>query len=122
MPLKNSTNKELKRVTEFAKKTLGDDFKLDENTTILIDPNKRSYAKNQKELEDLQSRYIQFQISNYLTSDMKLAEAKKQLLHRYEVTLKHVDETKKSDLYALFLDAFASSLDPHSNFLFKKTS
>ena len=109
----------VKESYEYAKKILNDDFKLDENTTIVIDPNKRSYAKNQKELEDLQSRYIQFQISNYLTSDMKLAEAKKQLIHRYEVTLKHVGEEKKTDLYAFFLDAFASALDPHSNFLSK---
>ena len=41
-----------------------DGFKLDENTTIVIDPNKRNWAKSQKEMEDLQGRYIQFQISN----------------------------------------------------------
>lgn len=111
-----------KRVGEsqdFAKKVLGDDFKLNENTTIVIDPAKRNYSKDNQELQDLQSRYIQFQISNYLTSDMKLPDAKKQLVHRYEVTLKHVVESKKADLYALFLDAFASALDPHSNFLSK---
>jgi carboxyl-terminal processing protease len=111
-----------KRVSEaqdYAKSVLNDKFKLDENTTIVIDPAKRNYAKNEKELRDLQNRYIQFQISNYLTSDMKLDEAKKQLLHRYEVTLKHVIESKKTDLYAIFLDSFATALDPHSNFLSK---
>jgi carboxyl-terminal processing protease len=104
---------------EYAKKILNDKFKLDENTTIVIDPAKRDYPKTQSELEDLQARYIQFQISNYLTSDMKLDEAKKQLLHRYEVTLKHVVDSKKADLYAIFLDSFATALDPHSNFLSK---
>lgn len=111
-----------KRVSEsqdYAKKVLNDNFKLDENTTIVIDPAKRSYAKSISELQDLQARYIQFQISNYLTSDMKLDEAKKQLLHRYEVTLKHVTESKTDDLYAIFLDSFATALDPHSNFLSK---
>jgi carboxyl-terminal processing protease len=111
-----------KRVSEsqdYAKKILNDSFKLDENTTIVIDPAKRSYAKTVSELQDLQARYIQFQISNYLTSDMKLDEAKKQLLHRYEVTLKHVTESKTDDLYAIFLDSFATALDPHSNFLSK---
>jgi len=104
---------------EYAKKILNDSFKLDENTTIVIDPAKRNYAKTVTELQDLQARYIQFQISNYLTSDMKLDEAKKQLLHRYEVTLKHVVESKSDDLYAIFLDSFATALDPHSNFLSK---
>ncbi|MDZ4677469.1 MAG: S41 family peptidase [Oligoflexia bacterium] len=111
-----------KRVSEssvFAKKLLGPTFKFNESTSITIDPAKREYAKTKTELEDLQARYIQFQISNYLASEMKLAEAKKQLIHRYEVTLKHVTESKKYDLYAIFLDAFASALDPHSNFLSK---
>ncbi len=111
-----------KRVSEsqeYAKKVLSDTFKLDENTSIILDPAKRTYAKTVGELQDLQGRYIQFQISNYLTSDMKLEEAKKQLLHRYEVTLKHVTESKSDDLYAIFLDSFATALDPHSNFLSK---
>jgi len=121
-PLVNAQKLYEKRVgesQEYAKKILNDKFKLDENTTITIDPAKRNYAKNQTELQDLQGRYIQFQISNYLTSDMKLDEAKKQLLHRYEVTLKHVVESKSDDLYASFLDSFATALDPHSNFLSK---
>ncbi len=112
----------VKRVDEaavYAKKLLGPDFKFQEKTTIVINPDKRVFAKNQKELQDLQSRYIQFQISNYMVSDMKVPEAKKQLIHRYDLNLKQAKDFKKYDLYSLFLDAFASSLDPHSNFLAK---
>ncbi|MBK9295217.1 MAG: PDZ domain-containing protein [Oligoflexia bacterium] len=107
---------------EFTKKTLGSDFKFQEKTSITINPDKRVYAKDVKELHDLQLRYIQFQISNYLISDMKLAEAKKSLIHRYELVHKQAREIKKDDLYAIFLDAFASALDPHSNFMSKDNS
>lgn len=112
-----------KRVSEsevFTKKVLNSpDFKVDESITIVLDPTKREFPKTQEELADLQKRYLQFQISNYLVSDMKLKEAKKQLIHRYEVILKHVAETKRNDLFGQFLDAFASALDPHSNYLSK---
>jgi carboxyl-terminal processing protease len=104
---------------EFARKTLGPKFKFVENTTITIDPAKRQYAKTKEELEDLQFKYLQFQLSNYLAGDMKMPEAKKQLIHRYEIIAKQVNETKKPDIYAQFLDSFASALDPHSNFLSK---
>jgi carboxyl-terminal processing protease len=102
-----------------AKKTLNDKFKFNDATTIVIDPQKREYAKNAAGIVDLQTKYIQFQISNYLASDMKLAEAKKQLLHRYEIAVKNVAKIKPDEIYAAFLDAFASALDPHSNFLAK---
>ncbi len=104
---------------EFAKKTLGPDFKFQEKTTIVINPDKRTYAKDKKELADFQNRYLQFQISNYLVADMKLPEAKKQLTHRYEIVLKQAKDYKQNDLYSTFLDSFASALDPHSNFLSK---
>ncbi len=112
-----------KRVSEsndFATKVLKDPgFKFQEGISIVIDPAKRSPGKNKEEIESLQNKYLQYQVSTYLASDMKLDEAKKQLTHRYEVMFKHVRETKKDDLYALFLDAFASALDPHSNYLSK---
>jgi carboxyl-terminal processing protease len=109
----------VKEALDFAKKILGADFKFKEDTTLVIDPQKRAWAKDDTELHDLQSRYIQFQISNYLAGDMKLPEAKKQLVHRYEVLEKNVREYKKTDTLANYLDAFATSLDPHSDFMSK---
>lgn len=114
--------KRVEEALEFTKKTLGPDFKFQEKTSITISPDKRVYAKDKKELTDLQAKYIQFQISNYLISDMKLAEAKKSLIHRYEIVYKQAKEFKKEDLYAIFLDAFATALDPHSNFMSKDNS
>jgi carboxyl-terminal processing protease len=44
-------------------------------------------------------------------------EAKQQLVHRYEVLTKQTAEQDPQDLRASFLDAFATGLDPHSNYL-----
>ena len=48
---------------------------------------------------------------------MKLPKAKQQLIHRYELNAKRQGDLDRDDLYALFLDAFASALDAHSSYL-----
>lgn len=112
--------KRVKDSLTYAKKALGKNFKFNKKTTLVIEPKKRGYARNKKQLEALQNRYLQFQIANYLTQDMKLKEAKKRLIKRYELAYKRVKETSNEDVLAGFLDSFASALDPHSSFLSKE--
>ena len=109
--------KRLKEAHEYAKKTLGPDFKFQENTELVFDANLREFPKNKTEFETQLMKYLQFQISNYLASDMKLAQAKKQLEHRYELSAKRQGDIKRDDLYSMFLDAFANGLDAHSSYL-----
>lgn len=112
----------LQRVEEveaFVKNFVNKDYKLVEDVEILTDAEKRSFAKTPEERNALIAKYIHFQISNYLLSDMKLEEAKKQLIHRYELITKRVRERKNDDTLTGFADAFASALDPHSSFFSK---
>jgi carboxyl-terminal processing protease len=101
----------------YAKEMLGPKYKLDESVELQLDPDKRSYAKNIDESHQREMVQIHFQISNYLMTDMKLPKAKKQLVHRYELSLKRMEELKNSDLYDYLVNAFASALDPHSSYL-----
>lgn len=112
----------LQRVEElevYVKGLLGKDYKFDENIEIITDTDKRAYAKNLQERNELTKKFIHFQIANYLLSDMKLDDAKKQLVHRYELMTKRVRERKNDDITTGFADAFASALDPHSSFFSK---
>lgn len=112
----------LQRVEEveaFVKSFVNKDYKLVEDVEILTDAEKRSFAKTPEERNALIAKYIHFQISNYLLGDMKLEEAKKQLIHRYELITKRVRERKNDDTLTGFADAFASALDPHSSFFSK---
>lgn len=102
---------------EYAKKTLVDSYKLDESVEVVLDPEKRSFPKTEKEAEERQLTQIHFQISNYLMTDMKLPEARKQLVHRYELAIKRMHELKTSDMYDYLINSFAAALDPHSNYL-----
>lgn len=106
-----------KEQLKYAEEALGPKYKLDENAEFQLDPKKRSFPKNLEESRKRQLVQIHFQISNYLLTDMKLPKAKTQLIHRYELTVKRMEELKSSDLYDYLVNAFASAMDPHSNYL-----
>ncbi|MCH2170365.1 carboxy terminal-processing peptidase [Myxococcota bacterium] len=98
-----------------------DDYAVDSTVEIILDPDKRGYpadaAARQKVLESL----IHFQVSNYLSSDSSLTEARERLIRRYTRRHNRLEDRDDEDVYALFLDAFALSLDPHSNYLSSDT-
>lgn len=112
----------LKRVKErvdFAKKYLGKKFKYNSKTKLTLDPDERKYAKTVGQANRFHKKYIQFQITNYISTDMPLAEAKETLIRSYERLYRRTKDFKKTDLYSMYLDAFAKSLDPHSSYLSK---
>ena len=103
---------------KFATKMLAnDDYALDTDAILIIDPDKRSYAPTAEARDELVTKLIHFQMSNYVSSDMELEEAREKLTHRYELMTRRAKEKSTEDLYAGYLDAFATALDPHSNYL-----
>ena len=105
------------KMLEFVTAYIGsDEYELDPDLELVIDPDKRSRPKNEEQQHALFRKLIQFQMSNYLSTDMPLDEAKKKLIHRYELSLKRAEEFDQEDTYSQFLDAFATALDPHSNY------
>ncbi len=109
----------VERVTErvdFAKKLLDDKFKIDSTIEFEFDPDKRSYGKSAAEINEFLKKYINFQVANYLITDMKIDEARGNVTRSYERLLKRTQEKKANDIYSDYLDSFARSLDPHSSF------
>ena len=103
---------------KFAKSYLGPRFKLLKNTQVVLDPKHREYPKNKRQADNFHRKYLQFQVANYLATDMELAEAKGNVSRSYDRvalrTKKILKPKYKSDLWALYLDAFSRALDPHS--------
>lgn len=96
---------------------MADRYALDENTTLVLDPDERGNPATPEARDTLQRSLIHFQISNYLSAGEPLAEAKKRLVHRYELRTRRLAELKSDDVLSGFLDSFALALDPHSNYL-----
>jgi carboxyl-terminal processing protease len=93
------------------------DYKIDENATLIIDPDKRGFPKDVAARNDLYRRLVHFQMSNYVANGETLDDAKKKLIHRYELMTRRAKEMKKDEIYARFLDSFSTALDPHSAYL-----
>jgi carboxyl-terminal processing protease len=115
--IKNLLIQRAKEQLAFAKESLGDKYKLVENVEFQLDAEKRKFPKTLEESRQRQLIQLHFQISNYLMTDMKLPKAKEQLVHRYELTVKRMEELKKADVYDYVVNSFAAALDPHSNYL-----
>lgn len=119
-PLKEAQAVLAKRVaerTEFAKKFLGKDYKFDGKTEFVYDPDKKPFPANAGEAEDFLKKYIHFQISNYLSTDMKLDEAKSNVLKTWERAQKKSAEMKEEDMFSSYLESFAHAMDPHSDYM-----
>ncbi|MCO5143302.1 MAG: S41 family peptidase [Oligoflexia bacterium] len=117
LKVKDTLIKRSKEQLEYTKEVLGASYKLDENVELQLDPEKREFAANDKEYKARQLAQIHFQVSNYLLADTKMAKAKKQLIHRYELIVKRMEELTPSDIYTWMVNAFTAALDPHSNYL-----
>jgi carboxyl-terminal processing protease len=103
---------------KFVRSTVSDpEYAVDPSVELMLDPEKRGYPATAEARDALQTSLIHFQISNYLAADTELEEAKRRLIQRYERRLKQLLDVSPDEVYADFLDSFAVSLDPHSNYL-----
>lgn len=109
----------IKKVEErvaFAKSKLNKDFKFDKQVRIVLDPDKRGWAKTKAELHKLQEQYIHFQISNRLITGKKIKESVKLVSKSYDRSLRNIKKFKKDDVLVGYLNSFAHSLDPHTSY------
>jgi carboxyl-terminal processing protease len=97
-----------------------DDYAIDTTAAIVLDSEERGYPKTAAEREDLLRRLVHFQMSTYVSNGTELEEAKGKLIRRYERRYKRFLDITRDEIYSAFVDAFASSLDPHSNYLSAK--
>ena len=116
-------------------------FKLDTNVSFILNSDKRSYTKNQKALNDFHLKYLHYELASIMITEEDEAKAKEHLLGMYkrlkkkvyswdprpseerllfclkqEKKNKRIKTCKYEKWYALYLDSFAKSLDPHSSY------
>lgn len=106
----------VKERADFVKTFLGKDYKFDDKTEFVFDPEKQVFQASTQTANDFLKKYIHFQVANYLATGMKQDEAKNSVIKNYERALKRVSETQPDQLRADYLDAYARALDPHSSF------
>ena len=106
-----------KGMEAFVRETVSrDDYAIDPDAELVVDPEKRGFPADPAARETLYRKLIHFQMANYLANETEEAEAKEKLIHRYELMVRRAEEVDREDVLARFLSAFASALDPHSDY------
>ena len=109
--------KRLSERIKFANKLLdkGFNFKIDEYYTFRRDS--ANWPKDLKEVNELWRKRVKYDALNLLLAGKKWEDAKKILKKRYNNYKKFFYQFKSEDIFQNFMNAFASSIDPHTDYL-----
>lgn len=91
------------------------DFTIDEY--MPIDRKKMEYATTTEEIAERWRQRVKFQLLQLKSTLGDVDKAKEKLLKRYQLAEKRHRELTSDDMYSVFLNAFSSSLDPHSEYM-----
>ncbi|MBN2403930.1 MAG: carboxy terminal-processing peptidase [Spirochaetes bacterium] len=96
---------------------INSNFDFNKDDSIIIDSEKIDYSNTKEELRERWRKNIKLQLLNQLSSDKDVSVAKEKLKKKYQLLQKRVDEINNEKTLALFINAFTTALDPHSNYL-----
>ena len=91
------------------------DFTADEY--MEVDRKKLPWAKTGDELADRWRKRVKFQISQLRETITDAAKIREKMTKRMELTRRRHKETNSDQVMGIFLNAFASALDPHSDYM-----
>ncbi|NRA64035.1 MAG: carboxy terminal-processing peptidase [Pseudobacteriovorax sp.] len=91
------------------------DFTKDEYMNV--DMESFDYPKTTEEVNERWRKRVKFQLLSLKMSVGDMKKAKEKLKKRYELALKRHNDLTSDRVYGIFLNAFSSSLDPHSSYM-----
>lgn len=106
----------LKEASEYAKKYLDAKFKLDPTLKVMLDSDKKPFAKTKAQVEENLRKYMQLQVANYVATGVKLEEARDKVIKNYERALKRFEGETPQERLSAYLESYARSLDPHTSY------
>ena len=90
------------------------DFTVDER--YYFDREESPWAANQAELDELWRKRVKHDLLSLLLAEKDTAEARKTLTTRYERVKRRNEEFTSDQVFESFMNAYADTLDPHSNY------
>ena len=93
--------------------------KIDLNTqeTLLVDRKDAPWAKNEAELDDLWRKRVKDEVLRLKIAGKDPAKIQETLTKRYKNQLARLGQTRSEDIFQAYLNTFAMSYDPHTNYL-----
>ncbi|KNX79900.1 peptidase S41 [Pseudomonas sp. 250J] len=91
------------------------DFSVKED--LLVDRKDAPWMKNQAELDDLWRKRVKDEVLRQKISGKELKQVQETLIKRYKNQLARLDQTRAEDIFQAYINTFAQSYDPHTNYL-----
>ncbi|MHC8318430.1 carboxy terminal-processing peptidase [Pseudomonas sp. LB3P31] len=93
--------------------------KIDFNTkeTLLIDRKEAPWLKSTAELDDLWRKRVKDEVLRQKIAGKDSKQIQETLTKRYKNQLARLDQTRAEDIFQAYINTFAMSYDPHTNYL-----
>ncbi|PJI73630.1 tail-specific protease [Pseudomonas plecoglossicida] len=91
------------------------DFNVKE--TLLIDRKDAPWMKDQAELDDLWRKRVKDEVLRQKIAGKEPKQIQETLTKRYKNQLSRLDQTRAEDIFQAYINTFAQSYDPHTNYL-----
>ncbi|AYG43933.1 tail-specific protease [Pseudomonas sp. Leaf58] len=85
--------------------------------TLLIDRKDAPWMKNQTELDDLWRKRVKDEVLRQKIAGKEPKQIQETLTKRYKNQLSRLDQTRAEDIFQAYINTFAQSYDPHTNYL-----
>jgi len=85
--------------------------------TLLIDRKDAPWLKNQAELDDLWRKRVKDEVLRQKIAGKEPKQIQETLTKRYKNQLSRLDQTRAEDIFQAYINTFAQSYDPHTNYL-----
>ncbi|MEO0574396.1 MAG: carboxy terminal-processing peptidase [Pseudomonadota bacterium] len=96
------------------------DFDVDES--FQFDREAAAWASNKAELDEIWRKRVKNDGVGLLLTDIEWVEAQEKLRKRYTRFVKRAGQVTSDDVFEIFMNAFARTLDPHSSYLSPRNS
>ena len=92
---------------------------IDFNTqeTLLVDRKDAAWLKNEAELDDLWRKRLKDEVLRLKIAGKEPKAIQELLTKRYKNQLARLDQTRAEDIFQAYINTFAQSYDPHTNYL-----
>jgi carboxyl-terminal processing protease len=98
-------------------KLLDEKFDFTKDEYLIVDTKQMDYPQTLDEVNERWRKRVKFQMLSLKNTIGDLEKTRTKMRKRYELGLKRHKELTKDRVLGVFLNAFAMSLDPHSNYL-----
>ncbi|MBA1205281.1 carboxy terminal-processing peptidase [Pseudomonas capeferrum] len=87
------------------------------NETLLVDREEAPWLKSEAELDDLWRKRVKDEVLRQKIAGKDPKQIQETLTKRYKNQLARLDQTRAEDIFQAYINTFAQSYDPHTNYL-----